>query len=280
VRATSDLFLADARATLQRTLAHRPQTDLAIVFGYWILMRPTDAPEAAKIVSEAVQKGGAQQDFQTIATLGFATASGLLDINRSVTLEQGLNRLAGRQAFVDEVPMAFCSDAVGILGVALGTKFLADACVSAKIVTWLSSFLKKIYHMDGTEDWQRCLFQGADRVLGGSVGLACPLIYQTADVYLALTAKGIFVPSNGKTTEQEDDEKALRLILLQGTHEIPYERAAVRLAALEYAVRSAPTLVPGRVSAERLVRLLERVPAGLRKWTWVKWPPCPGPRAG
>lgn len=269
MRPTSGLLLADARATLQRTLAHRPQTDLAIVFSYWILMRPADAAEAAKIVSEAVQKSGAQQDFQTIATLGFATASRLFDINRSATLKQGLNRLAGRQAFVDEVPMAFCSDAVGILGVALGTKFLADASVSAKIVTWLSSFLMRICHMDGTEDWQRCLFQGADRVLGGSVGLASPPIDQTADVYSALTAKGIFV-TNGKTTEQE--EKALRLILLQGTHEIPYERAAVRLAALEYAVRSAPTLVPGRVSAEHLVRLLERVPAGLRKWTWETQP--------
>jgi hypothetical protein len=267
----SDLLLADARATLQRTLAHRPQTDLAIVFGYWILMRPTDAPEAAKIVSEAVQKSGAQQDFQTIATLGFATASGIFDINRSATLKQGLNRLAGRQAFVDEVPMAFCSDAVGILGVALGTKFLADASVSAKIVTWLSSFLKKIYHMDGTEDWQRCLFQGADRVLGGSVGLASPLSEQTADAYSALTAKGIFVTANGKTTEEED-EKALRLILQQGTYEVPYERAAVRLAALEYALRSAPTLVPERMSPERLVRLLERVPAGLRKWSWETQP--------
>jgi hypothetical protein len=271
VRPTSDLLLADARATLQRTLAHRPQTDLAIVFGYWILMRPTDAPEAVKIVTEAAQRSGAQQDFQTIATLGFATASGLFDINRSATLKQGLIRLAGRQAFVGEVPMAFCSDAVGILGVALGTKFLGDASVSAKIVMWLSSFLKKIYHMDGTEDWQRCFFQGADSVLGESVGLASSLIGQAADVYLALTAKSIFVPSNGKTTEQ-DDEKALTLILLQGTHVISYERAAVRLAALEYAVRSAPTLVPGRVSADRLVRLLERVPAGLRKWTWETQP--------
>jgi hypothetical protein len=271
VSSTSALLLADARGTLQRTLAHRPQADLAIAFGYWMLMRPVDAAEVAKITCEAMQRSGAQQDFQTIATLGFATASGLFDINTSATLKQGLNRLAGRQPFVDEVPMAFCSDAVGILGVALGTKFLADTSLSAKIVTWLSSFLKKIYDMDGTENWQRGFFQGADRVLGGSVGLARPLLDQTGDVYLGLTAKGIFAPANGQTTEQED-EKALKLILLQGTYEIPYERAAVRLAALEYAVRSAPTLVPGRVSAESLVRLLERVPAGLRKWTWETQP--------
>src|SRR5208337_5313224 len=64
----------------------------------------------------------------------------------------------------------------------------------------------------------------------------------------------------------------LGLILLQGTSQISYERAAIRLAALEYVVRSAPTVVPGRISAEQLLHLLERVPAGLRNWTWETRP--------
>ena len=269
--ATADLLLTDARAALQRTLAHRPQADLAIVFGYWVLMMPTDAADATKIVTAATQRSGAQQDFQTAAALGFATASGLAGADASATLKQGLDRLAGRKPFVDEVPMAFCSDTVGILGVALGTKFLADAVVSAKIVSWLSSFLKTIYDLDGTENWQRCLFQAADRVLGNGVGIPSPVLGEAEDVYVALTAKGIFTSANGRTTEEEE-EKALGLILLQGTSQISYERAAIRLAALEYVVRSAPAVVPGRISAEGLVHLLERVPAGLRKWTWETQP--------
>jgi len=271
VSATADLLLTDARAALQRTLAHRPQADLAIVFGYWVLMMPTDAADATKIVTAATQRSGAQQDFQTAAALGFATASGLAGADASATLKQGLDRLAGRKPFVDEVPMAFCSDTVGILGVALGTKFLADAVVSAKIVSWLSSFLKTIYDLDGTENWQRCLFQAADRVLGNGVGIPSPVLGEAEDVYVALTAKGIFTSANGRTTEEEE-EKALGLILLQGTSQISYERAAIRLAALEYVVRSAPAVVPGRISAEGLVHLLERVPAGLRKWTWETQP--------
>src|SRR4051794_7113888 len=91
VSSASDLLLTDARATLQRTVAHRPQADLAIVFGYWMLMRPTDAHEARKIVAAAMQRSGAQQDFQTIATLGFATASGLLGVDAAATLKQGLD---------------------------------------------------------------------------------------------------------------------------------------------------------------------------------------------
>jgi hypothetical protein len=275
VSATSDLLLADARAALQRTLAHRPQADLAILFGYWALMMPTDAAAATKIVSAAMQRSGAQQDFQTVATLGFATASGLADTEASAVLKQGLDRLAGRKPFVDEVPMAFCSDAVGILGVALGTRFLADTSVSAKVVSWLSSFLKTIYDLDGTENWQRSLFQAADRVLGHGTGIPSPASGEAEDVYVALTAKGIFAPASSESSDQEE-EKALRLILLQGASQVSYERAAIRLAALEYVVRSAPAVVPGRISADGLARLLERVPAGLRKWTWETQPRTTG----
>jgi hypothetical protein len=271
VSATSDLLLTDARAALQRTLAHRPQADLAILFGYWILMTRADAPDAKKIVAAALQRSGAQQDFQTVAALGFATASGLAGADASATLKQGLDRLAGRKPFVDEVPMAFCSDAVGILGVALGTRFLADASVSARIVSWLSSFLKTIYALDGTENWQRCLFQAADHVLGHGMGMPSLVLGQAEDVYVALAAKGVFSPPNGEGAEQEE-ERALKLMLLQGASQISYECAAMRLAALEYIVRSAPAVVPGRVTAQDLVRLLERVPAGLRKWTWETQP--------
>jgi hypothetical protein len=62
------------------------------------------------------------------------------------------------------------------------------------------------------------------------------------------------------------------LILSEATIEQPYERSAIRLAALEHVTRSAPTVVPGRISAQCLVRLLERIPAGLRKWTWETKP--------
>ena len=164
--------------------------------------------------------------------------------------------------------MAFCSDAVGILGVALGTRSLADTSVSGKIVTWLSSFLKSIYHLDGTENWERCLFHAADGLLGSRAGILAPPSEHAEDVRVALRAKSLL---GGQETENED-QKALELVILEGAKEIPYERAAIRLLALEYVVRSAPAVVPGRISAQGLVRLLERVPAGLRKWTWETKP--------
>jgi hypothetical protein len=268
---TSGFLVSDARSALLRILTHRPQTDPAILFAHWMLRRAGGDAEAKQIAAAAAQHAGAQLDFQTVAALGFARESGLLGSETSGTLKQGLERLAGRQPFVDGNPMPFCSDAVGILGVALGTRALADKTVSAKIVAWLTSYLPTIYGFDGTEDWQRQLFRAADTVAGAGINLPPVSNGKAADVLVALAAKGIFPRTAGKQAEHEE-EQALKAILSDAAIEIPYERAAVRLTALEHVIRSAPTAVPGRISAEGLVRLLERVPAGLRKWTWETQP--------
>jgi hypothetical protein len=271
VSGASDLLLADARSALQRALARGPQADPAVLFAYWLLMREGDAAEAKQIASAAMQRSGAQLDFQTVAALGFARETGLLGAEAAAPLKQGLERLAGRSPVVDEIPMPFCSDAVGILGVALGTRSLAHNEISSQIAAWLCKFLPDIYKLDGTDNWQRCLFHGCSCALGNAINLPAPAFAQAEDALVALTAKNILPPA-GTAQAEKDEKRALKLILSQGFTEIPYERAALRLAALEHIVRAAPTVVPGRISAQDLVRLLERIPAGLRKWTWETKP--------
>lgn len=266
-----EFLLVNARAALGRCLASRPQSDLAIVFGFWVLRDTTIGGEAKDIAVAAARRSGAQQDFQTVATHGFALDCGLLDVDTAAAMKQGLDRVAGRMPFVDEIPMAFCSDAVGILGVALGTRKLADVFITNRITTWLGSFLNRIYEMNGTEDWQRCLFHAADRILGGQASVPESLSEQAADIRVVLTAKGILAPRAAEEAEREE-QSALSLIVRQGSSPISYERAAIRLAALDVVTRSAPVAIPSRMSAQSLVRLLERVPAGLRKWTWEKTP--------
>ena len=265
------LLLSDARSTLLRALARRPQTDPALLFTYWLLRAKENEAEAKHAATAAAQHTGAQLDFQTVAALGFARESGLLGTEISETLKQGLERLAGRQAFVDGNPMPFCSDAVGILGVALGVRALGDNAVSAKVAAWLSTYLPTIYGLDGTEDWQRHLFRAADNMASAGINLPAVSLGHAADALVALAAKGALPSSPGTRAEQEE-EQALRTIISDAAVEPAYERAALRLTALEQVIRSAPTAVPGRISALDLVRLLERIPAGLRKWTWEAKP--------
>lgn len=274
VSKASNILLADARATLLRSLALRPQSDMAILFGYWMLMKAGDAQEAKQIAAVAVARSGAQLDFQTVATLGFAMESGLLGPEVSGTLKEGLQRLAGRRPFVDEIPMPFCSDAVGVLGVVLGARALGDSKILSEITVWLSSFLANINDREGTENWQRWLFRAADHLLSDKIQLPVPALDQAEDVRVALAARMVLPQSDGGQAEQEE-EKALKLILREGGIEIPFERAAIRFTAPDFVIRAAPTVVPGRISPQDLVRLLDRIPAGLRKWTWETKPRTP-----
>src|SRR5665213_327077 len=110
VSSTSEFLLADASAALRRKITARPQPDLALIFGHWIVSGTALTSEIQTIAASAAQRGGAQQDYRTVAVLGYASACGLLDSTSAAVLKQGLERLAGRQPFVDGNPMAFCSD--------------------------------------------------------------------------------------------------------------------------------------------------------------------------
>ena len=268
----SGMLLADAAATFSRQLKSRPQTDLAIVFADWTGAMPGDHPEARQVISAASARTGVQQDFQTVAAIGFAFDAGLLDTSQLAALKQGIERQIGRQPFIDEVPMPFCSDAVGLLGIALGTRKLADTALSERVICWLRGFLRKIYELDGTEDWQRCLFDAADYVLGGKIGLPPVASEQAADVRAMLAARSIL--PGGERSEQEE-MSVYRLLAASSTVQLSYEHAAIRLSALNWLTRSSPSAVPGRMTMEGLVRLLERIPAGLRNWTWEDKPRTP-----
>jgi REase_DpnII-MboI len=264
---STELLLTDARSALERSLARRPQSELDLVYGYWLIRDSVSVAEAVGIAARMLQRRGAQQDFQTVASLGYSYAAELLRSGDRSTLKAGLERLAGRQPFVDEQPMAFCSDAVGILGVALGTRALGESELDGKLSSWMRQFLPKIYQLDGTEAWQRCLFQSADKILNGKVGLPSAIIEHAEDVYIAMVSKGA-IGLDGAQIGARWEEEALRMTLAEGALDVPFERAAIRLACLQYISRSAPVVVPGRIDHKGLVHLLNRVPAGLRKWTW------------
>ena len=261
VNPNSEFLLADANAFLRRCVAVRPQSDLALIFGHWMSAGTPASLEIQSIVASATQRGGAQQDYQTVAVLGYASDCGLLIRSPPPVLMQGLVRLAGRQAFVDGNPMAFCSDAVALLGVALGVRYLTMPDVEAKIVDWLKAFLFSICEMEGTEEWQRCLFYAADQVLGGKIGLPPCDSAAAADVWTALTGKGIFHTATD-LAGGELERSALQLVLGSGLTPVSFEDASIKLAAIQRVTRSAPVAIPGRMSPADLFHLLERFPAG------------------
>ena len=176
-----------------------------------------------------------------MAILGFGADAGKLGVEQTEALKKGLRRLAGREVVIDELPVAFASDAVGILGVALGTKGVADTDITNLVVKWVSKFLKKSYDAERTDDWHRSLFAAGDRQLGSPLNLSIPKSPDTADVRTALVAKGLIEALDGGL--EEDGRQSLKLAMRELPDDLPCDRAALRLVAVESVIREAvPTL--------------------------------------
>jgi hypothetical protein len=208
---------------------------LSKAFAAWLLRESERDADLASIADRAATREGAEQDFQTVAILGFAAGASILSAAQTETLKKGLGRLAGRKPVVNGVPMAFCSDAVGIFGVALGTRAVADANITSLVVPWITRFLRSSYEMDRTEDWQRCLFAVAERQLGSPLDLSIPKSAATADVRTALRASGLLDPGDGAQA-REDTVQTLKLAVQEPPKDFAYDRAALRLAAVEWVI--------------------------------------------
>lgn len=243
VSTTSEFLLADARAALRRRATEESRTELSRAFGAWLLRDTSRDSEFVSLVHEAATRQGAQQDFHTVAILGFGADAGILAADEIESLKKGLRRQAGRGVVIDELPAAFCSDAVGILGVVLGTKAVADTEITDQIVKWASKFLKKSYDAERAEEWQRCLFAAADLQLGNILNLSIPTSLGIADVRTALAARGVIEGPNGAS--DQDGQHTINAAMQQLPDELCHDRAALRFAALEYVVKAAVPVVGG-----------------------------------
>ncbi len=250
VSTISNFLLADARAALRRRVSNAGRTELSRAFAAWLLPGAETDADFASLVNEAATREGAQQDFHTVAILGFGADAGLLAAKEAEALKKGLRRQAGRGVVIDELPAAFCSDAVGILGVVLGAKAVADPEITDQIATWASKFLKKSYEAERTEDWQRCLFAAGDRQLGTLLYLSVPRSPATADVRMALAARGI-IETGDKDALEQDRQQTVSLALHEPQNELASDRASLRFAALEHVILTTTPAVGENSAAVR-----------------------------
>jgi len=238
VSTTPAYLLADARAALRRRVDNAARTELSAAFAAWLLPSTETDAEFVTLIGDAATREGARQDFQTVAALGFGAHAGILCAKQIEALKKGLLRLAGREVVIDELPVAFCSDAVGVLGVALGAKAVADTEVTDQVLKWTAKFLTSSYDAERTEDWNRCLFAATDRQFGSPLNLSFPKTPATADVRTALVAKGVIEVGDDGPAEN-DSQQTLRLTMCELPDELPSDRAALRLAAVVSVIQQA-----------------------------------------
>ena len=260
---TAELLVTDGyRALVRRLRAVRTRTLSDEALAHWLLPAENFSRAADELAAAAAPD--ADQNYQAVAALGFLRHEGLLSTQHSAAFARGLHRLVGRASFIDENPMSFCTDAIALLGIALGASKLDDATLKQDVARWLSSFLGRVYNLPRVHDWQRCVFAAVQLRLGLEPALTVPRGADVGDVRVALRAAGELSGSAASTDELE----ALTLVRNQDPETLETCRALIRLAAFKWIQRVTPMILPGRATIDDVASLLRRLPDGLRKWTW------------
>ncbi len=274
----TEILLQDAADALRRRVMSFPElSPWNRAFLAWALHGDTPRDDLAPLAKTAATNFSTTRSYHDLATIGYAAHAYALDDIQAQALRHGLKWLCARPAEIAGEPAPFFTDAVALLGLALGARFLGG---DELVITsqWMLGFVLRAAQLPAIEAWQRCLFSAALHALG-STELPLPADASVADVRTALRARSVAPGDAGRDEAEADERLTLGLLKHQVTEDLPVVRAALRLAAFSWIRRSVPVIVPGRITIPDLLNFLERVPAGLRRWAWEEKPRTKGGEA-
>lgn len=266
VMSPEEILLSDARKQLLRELQSLcGKGNLDEAFTAWLLPSTDIEFQLREVAQTASGHTGGQRTYRDVAILGFTAAAGILEDFQREALQLGLEWVSGRAPLIDGQPMDFCTDTVGLLGISLGARFASDVEIKAKVNEWLNSVTEQSFR-SRLDDWQKCLLCAVKHLGNSNTTLLLPTGSQSADVRVALRSKGIL--PDAIDSEYQDYIDTLSLVKRNCGTDVSPIQAALRLAALDAIQRITPAISLLRPSIKDVCRILTRVPAALRRWTW------------
>lgn len=258
MRGANEIILTDACASLVRRLSELAgQHSLDEAFAAWLLPTENIGLDLKSAASEAMNHTGAARAYQDVAILGFHADTGMIEDAEVDALDSGLQWLAGRPSLVNETPTGVSVDAVAVLGVALGARFLGERETSKQVAEWMTNFILESYEMRGVESWHKCLFAAAQRAAKATPELTVPDDAAAADVRVVLSARGLLEKKDGAEREREE-QQALRNLKRRSGAEPELTRAALSLAAYNIISNaSALTLSPSTTTNDSQIMQME-----------------------
>jgi len=229
-------------------------------FAAWVLgetHRPhLDLVGAAK---HAQATKGASRTYREVAVLGYAVSC-VEDPELRRSLEDGLIWLSGRAPFAQGSP-SYEVDGVSLLGFALGMR----CCPVEKAKEWLAGFLNRS-STSRIGSLDKALIAAAARAIGHAEIAEMPEDPDLADMRVALSSRGV------ELHVLDNDEVLALKQALSGIAEAEPQshalRMAVRLRVLDWLSHDASLLADGKPTLEQVVRILQRIPAAMRRWRW------------
>ena len=131
---------ADALRSRVMSVSELSPSDRA--FLAWALYDDTPRDDLAVLATTATTNLSTTRSYHDLATMGYAAhAAGLTDV-QAQALRSGLSWLRGRNPEIAGEPAPFFTDAVALLGLALGASFLRGDEVTT-ISRWMLGFIPR-----------------------------------------------------------------------------------------------------------------------------------------
>lgn len=268
MKQTENIILADIRTHLLRQIAGASRDNTLLdIFAVWMLGEGVLGLQVHDRLASVACHAGGQRTYQDVASLGFAAGAGMLNPSGIDALVKGIEWIAGREPLIGGAPAGFCTDAVALLGIAVGAQNEAAKPLRSKLAKWMGRFIPGSPPVFSERDWQTCALAVTGGLLGVKGASFMSATDDLADVREAFVAKGLW-PTRAAEDDERDVTRSLSLMKREAFNLVEPVRAVFRVAALEWALRAVPTLDIQHPSVQQVANLLRRVPAGLKRWTW------------
>jgi predicted nucleotide-binding protein len=246
VSAVAEILLCDARQALVREVSVAAgRHDLQETFAAWLMPGNPYGLCMDGAVQAALTASGAGRTYREVAILGYAAHAARLDLAGQSTLAAWLRWLTAREPVVSNVPMPFCTDSVGLLGIALGARAVGDDGARQVVSSWLGRCIEARAGA-GDERDDDVLPVAVEWTAGRTIEKHRLTDSSLADVRVALRSRGLL--SDLKERSDDDEElDTLTLIQQETAPALGMVRASVRLAALNWLKakkRQPPNLQP------------------------------------
>lgn len=186
--------------------------------------------------------------------------SGFTSLQQS---QEDLSRLLGQSSFVDGVPRPWVADILVVLGVKWAVDHIGITDISSKFTGWINEFLPQRIRDGRLTPQEKSL---ADYILSNQLNHP-----SNACVALFLHYKGVF-----PILDQEYKKKCIHDFLeefkISYMSEIPALTSALFVYVFDSINNEAAALPPNLWSIDDIIKFLENIPAGLKRWTWEEKP--------
>ncbi len=253
----ADFILKDIRVALSGELKKLSPFGIDCAFAAWIY------PEGRSLINPNLAIEFAVTNYTHVAQLAYLME---IDYNNFRSYEpqlyDGLMRMSGRSSTIIGVgPAPFCTDALALLGLALGAKRLGGD-VLVTVGTWMRAFIDVT--SPNIPGWKKLLMHTALYLLNQDHKRPYDNSFlKVDDVKLALQSRGL------DFFTETDLENAYHLTCKGSiSDELEFPIVAARLQVIEYISKHLPVISVSQPKVDQVVKLLENIPNALRRWVW------------